>query len=556
MLINLFKNRKFILACIFILFLALRLPGLDILYHQDEYKWVGLVNPDKVSPGTIPHPPGTELLFILSAKIFGYDGFRMMPFLAGIAVFFLFFFLIRKRIGETEALWGVFFLAISYYNVWASLLVDTDGQILPAFFLAALICFYKWDESLRSQNKFIWGFFLGLILTAGFLIKLSFVLVVGALVFEFILLHRKDLANKNFILHYGSLIIIFGMWLVLALLNAKFIYPPFDISLILKYSGHFAVAEGRNVLQIIIQFVKGLLYLSPLYVFSVFLLNKEQLKKLRPFVLYVAIGLVFYLLLFDFSSGALDRYLVFLIVPASAVTGTVVARILNIESLKKYLPAGLTLVIGLFLVQFLAHYVPALYPKPEWFYRVLRFKWDFLMPFFGGSGPLGFYVSWLLIGFSWVLTVLFVLWVRLDKRKTIPLLVTVFLIGLLYNGIFTEEYLFGKLNGSSDKLLKNINNFVIDNDKIKEVITYNDIGAYTLRNKGKYYRRLYVAPKFEGSYEDVLNNFKSYYMVLEIPKIDPDSIYAKYFSTCEIIYEEWSGVIPARVYDCKNAKNI
>lgn len=555
MFTNLIQNKKLLLVLIFILFLSLRLPGLDIQYHQDEYKWVGLVNPEAVTPGSIPHPPLTELFFKFAAKVFGYNNFRYLPFLASIVVFFLLFGLIKRKVGEAEALWSVFFLAISYYNVWASLLVDTDGQILPAFFLAGLWCFYKWDES-SGRDKLQWGLLLGVVLTAGFLTKLSFILAVGAMGIEFIWLHRKDLADKNFLLHYGSLTVIFGMWLVLALLNARIIYPPFDIALILKYSGHFAVAEGRNVLQVTIQFVKGLLYLSPLYVFSIFMLSKEQARKLQPFLLYIVLGLVFYLLLFDFSSGALDRYFVFLIVPASVITGTVTARIFKEGRGKKPVVVGLICAGILFVLQFLPHYVPALYPKPEWFYRVFDLKWNFVMPFFGGSGPLGFYVSWLLIGFSWVLSGLFVFWTKIKKGSAAFLAIPVLVVGLLYNSVFTEEYLFGKINGSSEELLENIQNFVVQNDKIKEAITYNDIGAYVLRNKGKYRRRLYVAPKFEGSYQDVLNNFKSYYMVLEIPKINPESIYAEYFATCEIIYEEWSGVIPARVYNCEKAENI
>jgi hypothetical protein len=555
MLKKFFKKESVLLALILVLFLILRFHGLGFEYHQDEYKWVGLVN----TPGDITDPPITALLFITTAKILGADHFRYMPLFFGLVALVLLFYFVKSRFGKRAAYFSALFFSISFYNVWASLLVDRDGEFLPTIFLLSLIFFYKWTDALEKNKKILWGFLLSLALTFGFLTRLSFILVIAALSIEFLFLNRHRLTDKNFLFKYGSLILIFFLFLGLSLVNAHSIFPYFNLGLILNYSGHFAVNGARNFLQIFIEFFKSLLYLSPLFLFSIFFIQKKSLGFLRILLIFIVLGLVFYLGLFDFSSGALDRYFVFLIVPLSIITGIAAAN--NLESAgdlkpNKVLIVSSALAIILFTLQFLPHYVPALYPKPEWFYRVLNFKWSFMMPFFGGSGPLGFYVSWLLIGGSWIFSAVAVILALAKKITKKSAWIFILIIGILYNGVFIEEYLFGKINGNSNYLLKKAESYIISNPNIKKLITYNDIGAYELRKAGKYQRRLYVAPKYEGSYQDVLNNFKSYYFVLDIPKIDPASIYAKYFATCKTIYEDKSGKITAKVYDCRKAVSI
>jgi len=546
----------FILLLVFLLFLVLRLPGLDLQYHQDEYKWAFLVNPENNILGSVTDPPLSELLFVMAAEIFGYDHLRYMPFVFGVISFGLLFYFVKEKFGHREAFLSSFFFSVAYYNVWASLLVDRDGAFIPAIFLTCLIFFYKWLSAEEIRKKIIFGSLLALFIAVGFLTRLHFILVIGSLLLEFIIYNRRKLYDKNFLFKYGSLVVIYFMSLLLVLLNGHLIYPYFKIATMFNYSSHFIVSS-RNWFQIFTQFFKALFYISPLFLASFFFIPKNHITNLRPLLLFIGCGLLFYLVLFDFSSGALDRYFVFLIVPAVITGGIVTADIFRDHGgVKDAVITGLICAGGLFFLQFLPHYVPALYPKPEWYYRVFDLRWNFVMPFTGGSGPLGFYISWLFISLTWIATSFLVVLAKFREYFTKKVWVIILILGIQYNLVFTEEYLFGKINGNSDKLLKNVQEFVIKNKSIKEVITYNDIGAYELRKAGKYRRRLYVAPKFEGSYQDVLNNFKSYYMVLEIPKIDPKSIYAEYFSSCEILYEEWSGVIPARVYDCKNAKNI
>ena len=68
----------------------------------------------------------------------------------------------------------------------------------------------------------------------------------------------------------------------------------------------------------------------------------------------------------------------------------------------------------------------------------------------------------------------------------------------------------------------------------------------------KYERRLYVAPKFEPFNREKMSKFEGHYLVIDIPRLDSNSFYAKYFSLCNVIFESFSQEITAKVYDCKN----
>lgn len=267
------------------------------------------------------------------------------------------------------------------------------------------------------------------------------------------------------------------------------------------------------------------------------------------------------MIIFDFSRSALDKYLAFIIVPLSIMAGTVVHNAWK-ESEEFSTPAGelifssLILATIIFYLQFLPHFTPPLYPKEEWIGRIVKLKWNFVFSFTGGSGPLGFYVSWFFIALSWIISIVLAMTALIKRNWRRPALLVIFVVGLFYNVAFAEEYLFGKINGNPNILLKKAVNFIEHNSAIDSVISYNDIGAYELMKIGKYERRLYAAPKFEKSYTDILKNFKGHYLVIDIPRLNPESPYAKHFLTCNATYEDYSGKISAKIYNCSGSSKL
>lgn len=169
---------------------------------------------------------------------------------------------------------------------------------------------------------------------------------------------------------------------------------------------------------------------------------------------------------------------------------------------------------------------------------------------------MGFYVSWLFIALSWAVSLFLAIMAMIKKEWRKSAAICILIIGVSYNLVFAEEYVFGKINGSSSILLSNALKFIKQNDKIKSVITYNDIGAYELTKLGKYERRIYAIPKNEEVHKGTLNNFKGYYLVVDVPHLSQDSLYGRYFASCDVVYRDQSGYISARIYDCKNAIHL
>lgn len=547
------KKEILILVGIALLFLVLRVPAVHHLYHQDEYKWPLIVNPALTAPGGIPHPPLGEAIYRSTLYAFGGDNFRLTPLLFGLANLLLLYFVVRRRYSIKAAQWSAAIFAFSFYSVLASLMVDTDGQIMPFFFLAAL---WFYDSFNLSQTKRKWlslALFLGS-LVLGLLVKASFVLAIGAFAFDF-LIEKNIFKDKKKLLKafgFGALSILA---LALLVYLSKFIFPFFNLQSAFKYWESFVRGFGsRNFLQTGIQFAKALLYLSPALVLAGLASLYPYRKEHRLFHIFVGFGLLFYLVIFDFSKGALDRYFQFLIIPLCVIAGAMLTQIFENgkSKLERWDFISISIItLSIFALQFFDQLVPALYPKTEWLGRIFSLKWNFLFPFTGGSGPTGFYVSFLFIALIWISSLVFCLSALKIKGAGKKAAFCILLLGILYNGVFIEEYLFGRINGSVYRLFAPAEQFIVKEDDIKKVIVYNDIGGYEIQKTGKYERRLYAAPQFEENYRQIFGGFSGHVLYIDLPRIAPNSLYADYLSSCKSIYAAQDKYLTAKVLDCR-----
>lgn len=570
-------SKKYILIglVVILMFFVLRFYGIDSPYHQDEYKWPIIVNPALTEPGGIPHPPVGEFIYREAGKVVGYDNFRIIPLVFSFFNLLLLFYLAKLAGDKRSALWSAFFYAVSFYSVLASLMVDTDGAIMPFFFLIMAIAYVKLKSTSYEMNRQSakWLALLLLGMAGGFFVKASFIIGIAAIMIDFAV-ERGAFSEQKKLVKY----LIYSIFVALALAGllfvAKIIFPFFNIQSSFQYWKHFFRISGRGWMQTFIQFAKALMYLSPLLVVPALFADREIFRKTRPFFIFITLGLVFYLLIFDFSTGALDRYFQFLIIPLCLISGTVFAKYMNQESLKQsklatgqvrimnyaknkefFIPIILSFFV--FLMQFFNHNVHPLHPKAEWIGRVLSFKWNFLFPFTGGSGPLGFYVSFAFIAVFWILSAVFVAGVLLRRGELNKALFAILVIGFLYNGVFIEEYLFGNINGSSRKLVAEAAQFIKENPDIKKVVVYNDNGGYEIQKLGKYEKRLYTSPQFDLMEKiQTLNRFSGHILEIDIPPIDPKSIFRKYLDSCQVIYKQKYGYINANIYNCRFAPDI
>src|SRR3989344_1836556 len=542
------KKEIIIFGLILVAFFVFRVPALHSPYHQDEYKWVLYSHPEIIPPGTVPHPPLTEFIYTKIGPVFGDDNFRTIPLIFGTINLFLIFYLAKLIFDKKTAYWSVTLFATSFYSVLSNLTVDVDGSVMPFFFLILAISYFKLKGSEWEDKRWWFLVFVGAI--GGFLIKVSFFLAILAIALDFAV-EKKAFSDKKKVLRYLGVAIAGAVFLVLVLIGAKFIFPFFNLEYAMKYWEHFWTSSsflGRGWFQTFIQFAKSILYTSPLLILPVFFVDKEIFRKTRPLFFFIFFGLAFYLFVFDFSIGALDRYFQFLVIPLCIISGAVFSKYF---SRNKIVIWAVAVSVIIFSLQFIHHFTPPLYPKTEWIHRLVSLKWNFLYPFSGGSGPLPFYVSFLFIVLIWVLGLVLALFVFKKRELKSVALATILILGVLYNGVFIEEYLFGGINGSSSTLVAGAVEFIKNDQDIKKVTVYNDNGGFNVQQTGKYRKRLYIDPKF-GTKEkaETLNQYKEHYMVVDIPHVDSDTIYTKYWNTCSVIFEEVSGTISSRVYDC------
>ena len=69
----------------------------------------------------------------------------------------------------------------------------------------------------------------------------------------------------------------------------------------------------------------------------------------------------------------------------------------------------------------------------------MSLKWNFVYPFSGGSGPLGFYVSFLFIAGSFIAATFFAGLGWWQKKRRAGCLAIILMIGLSYNMVLAEE---------------------------------------------------------------------------------------------------------------------
>jgi hypothetical protein len=558
------SNELLILAVFALFFIFIRFPGTDLPLHQDEYKWPRIVNPSLGSDTEIPHPPLSQFIYRTAGELVGFNvHFRFVPLFFGTINLLLLYFYMKMKWGRKTAFVGISIFTLSYFSVLASLMVDTDGQILPFFFLVALISYEKL-KSIWNNKKWFWFFTFIVSILAGFFVKVSFILPISAIVADFIWSKKSLLLkNKNLVFKYIGLALAFVIFTILALVLSQKIFPFFSLAKSVTYWEHFW-GTNRNWFQTFIQLVKAILYTSPFLILIPFYIPKEKLKEALPHLFYLIFGFIFYIILFDFSIGALDRYLQFIIVPLTVLTSVTLISIFDKREnvnprsrTKEFLLLGSIVALIILKMSFLDHFVPALHPKKEWIDRILSLRWNFLYPFSGGSGPLGVYVSFLFIGLYWITSTGLILYgfFKKDYRKYI--LLVLIPLGLVYNLVFTEEYLFGKINGSAPKLLSNTVLFIKNNPDIKYVTVYNDNGGDEIKAIGKYRKRLYTDPAFDINEKiATLNQYKEHYLEIDVPRIDPKSIYRKYLDSCKIIYKETDQKISSTVYDCRGVGDV
>lgn len=542
-MLNLNKN-KVLFTLIVIAFLATRFLGFGHIYHQDEYRWASIADPFFGNLES-PHPPLPEYLYKLAGQYLSFDHLRVVPLAFSLLNLILLYLIVKKLTDKaTVGLIAAALFVLNIYSAVASLQVDIDGALLPFFVLLGYYSYIYLVENLGSKKY--WILFL-ISLAGGFLTKLSFLLFIGALIIHLVLVKGKATIFKKFLIPAAVLAGVF-----------YFLYAT-QFELIIKYAESFTVFNfgSRKYFDLAFKVFKSFVWLSPLLTLPLLtgLFDRAVLKKYGFWYLYILVNLIFYTVAFDFATRTIERYFMFLIVPAVIISSDILYNAFS--KYGRYGYWGNRLAIIFFIVftvgiLSLPYDILALDPKTGYVQKVKSLDFNFLIPFSGGSGPSGFYFSAQFILWSWILSLVFWLLVFLRSKFAKPSLLLFTVFGIGYNILFLNEYLGKSLYGNVPEVSKKTINYIIENPNIRNVITYYDVGAYYLRKSDQYHSRFYTAPSRD--YTPKLSTFDGYYMIVDFPPIDKNGRYWPLISRCDLIKTFSDKSVNSYLFNCTGHK--
>ncbi len=505
--------------------------GLGHIYHQDEYRWASIADPFFGNLES-PHPPLSEFLYKLAGKFLGFDYLRAVPILFSFLSLILLYLVVKKLTGKSAAgLIAVGLFIINIYSAIANLQIDIDGALLPFFVLLGYYAYIYLAEN--PKDKKYWFLFV-LSIIGGFLTKLSFILFLVTFIIYFVLNNfvkgEKKINFKKLIYFLVPMVLFAGLFYLLYAIKFGFI---------IRYAESFNVFNfgSRKYFDFTFKVFKSLVWLSPLLSWPLIagLFDRAVFKKYGFWYLYILINAIFYAVAFDFTTRTIERYLMFLIIPAIIITSSILydafSRYKGYNSGQIIKALAFFAVITIIILS-LPYQVLPLDPKTGYVQKVKSLDFNFLIPFSGGSGPSGFYFSAQFILWSWALSLIFWLAVlfRSKYAKFTLLLFVVFGVG--YNVLFLNEYLGKSIYGNVPAISKKTIDYVIENKDIQNVITYYDIGAYYLRKSGQYSSRFYTS--LSRDYTPKLSTFEGYYMIVDFPPIDKTGRYWRLISRCKL----------------------
>lgn len=561
-------KRNLILIGVFVLiFIASRFLVFSDMYHQDEYKWALIVNPAFGLDLRSDHPPLIGFLYRMTGFAVGFENLRLLPIAVSIINVLLVLAIVRRMYGKDDpaygrrAVWWTFgILLLNTYFLIASTQVDIDGALLPCAMLLSLYCFIhiNWsDLSLRDNRKWYVALFAAIVF--GCLIKLSFALVLAALATEFWIIRRPNwkLVGKIIVWGFGAFIVAAGIiWLLNSIGHVR------NASQFLLNATKFGLLNfgERNYFQVLFLSVKSFVVASPLLLLPALyiLVFRDKIREHRFWFIYIVYNVIFYFVIFDFTSRTIERYMMFLIIPCSIISGVFLSRHISFASIKENVwkvLIGVTLGLSPLLSLLCTYVILPLNPKSAYIAKLTSFDFRFLIPITGGSGPIGFYVPVLFVVLSFVVAVVALVVYRYAKNVDIKKIsLTAFVVlGLIYNVVLMSEYGFGTLYGNVDAVSKQVTNYVVNDSKIDEVITYYDTAGYELNVAKKYKKRFYTDPMFAASNVGKFAEHGGYYSVVDFPEIDKNSVYWKYLSSCATVFTTQDRRVHGYVFDCKAA---
>jgi hypothetical protein len=540
--------KKTWILVIFCLLFLIRIAGLHQMLADDEGINVVAVaaHPYGEKFFFIPHPPTVAFVYSLGGYFWGDFGVRIICMLVGLAAILLTYHLAKKMHGENAGLFAAGILLVSFWHIFDSVQINVEN-VFSLVILLVTIAYINYLAKPDLQRAIIVGIALGMC----FVTKYSAVLVAMAIgINMLIILWKKE---RKFMLVLKEYALIFGIAaaiLITYMLIATLSQSPFGMDTVAHGADYFTGFFNQNLLNVFSILLQAIFFISPLLIGLLLIAPYE--KKHRFFYVLIGVFIIFYLFFLGVSFRAFERFWTPLL-PALAIIGGAFLANLKLKKKEWWWIGGAA--IGAYIILMLLQLVPGhiypLYPKSAYVARVLHFQWNFYVPFHSSTGPFGFFVQFSVLVAGFVMAAIALLGYFLTKKKKARVFLLLFLgIGLAYNAIMVQEYLFSPMTPNLNKVAWEVNDYVHENiPTTREVAAYQRFGNYLLRE----YDLEFFG--YDGYDDPVTNryllNTTRVLVIIDYPVIPKDTQFWQIINSCTMLASfEDKGVTMGYVFDC------
>ncbi len=356
---------------------------------------------------------------------------RLLPLIIGLINIWLTYLLARKLFDPKSAVFAAGLMAVSFWHILASFLIEHDSSILTLFWL---LFFHSW-LLFETTRKTKWLFGCGIVLGLALLTKLTGGLMLIALAVYLVWKHgslKEPAIACAKILGIGAA--MFAVFPILSML----IYPAYIKETFIHAGVLTFIPSLFSPIRIIIYL---LLWATPLLTGLALLSLFEPDKRARLLWCWAGAVILFYTLTKYF--GAIDRYMAVMIPALCILGGRELAKRLEFRDLKKVLLIALP-----FLVLFiLLNFIPSSWIEHNtatYIGKALTFDWAFIFQFWGSGGP-AFMASFIPLGAGILLCLLslalFVYAIHSEKEKAIQRSFVLFVaVALAFNLFIVQAF--------------------------------------------------------------------------------------------------------------------
>lgn len=514
--------------------LFIRIANINKIIVSDEYVQTKAVlehNSVGFDKGT-GIPPLTTWVRIAFSWIWGINiwSLKLVSVIFGLISIIFIYLLAKELYNKKTAFWATVLVTFSAWHILGTTSISFNGAFLTFYYLLTIFCFVKY---LKTKLK-MWLYLTGISFGLAMLTKLDAILIIPIIAIYFLIKTRNiKQFFIDFLIIFGLSLMVFSIFPLLALLT--------DFSYFTVVIGHTAVFKNFsfNILLLLIQYMLAFFWMGPLfigfYLIKLFRFNKKDI------LMHLWIIIIFLFFTFGVKENfrPLERYFLVILPPLAILGGNQLSKLkINKKNTTIFLLV-FTIFLGFTFFLNLSHNeILQFYPKSNFVNNVLKFKWDFLVPFTGDQGPIGMYMAFSGIALSFIFSFLFLGAYIITKAKKIKLATTLFLcflaISFSYNVFMAQEMIFSATNVNINKISEDIINYSLKNNLKEPIYIFRNYALkYYLDSRYNNIRMLDFKDEFKKS---VINEINSgTVIIVDFPSINKNSFLWKKINKCNLI---------------------